>query len=204
MKQKVNDELKQHFRPEFLNRIDDIIVFHQLTEDEIVEIVDLMIGPARRADAQQGHGSGAHRRRRRRCWPRRATTRCSVPGRCAARSSARSRTRCREQILFGELDAGPDRGRRHRARGCRWRRTARRSSPSAARPRPTCSSRLLRLGRRSLPSRWTAPERGRFLGAVRLDPLGRAPFRALPLHGVWIRARGVAELGQRHDQGTVG
>jgi ATP-dependent Clp protease ATP-binding subunit ClpC len=42
MKQKVNDELKQHFRPEFLNRIDDIVVFHQLSEDEIVEIVDLM------------------------------------------------------------------------------------------------------------------------------------------------------------------
>ncbi|MGX7677678.1 ATP-dependent Clp protease ATP-binding subunit [Jatrophihabitans sp. DSM 45814] len=42
MKQKVNDELKQHFRPEFLNRIDDIIVFHQLSQDEIVEIVDLM------------------------------------------------------------------------------------------------------------------------------------------------------------------
>jgi ATP-dependent Clp protease ATP-binding subunit ClpC len=43
MKQKVNDELKQHFRPEFLNRIDDIIVFHQLSEDEIVQIVDLMV-----------------------------------------------------------------------------------------------------------------------------------------------------------------
>src|ERR1700760_1450585 len=43
MKNKVNDELKQHFRPEFLNRIDDIIVFHQLTPDEIVQIVDLMI-----------------------------------------------------------------------------------------------------------------------------------------------------------------
>ena len=43
MKQKVNDELKQHFRPEFLNRIDDIIVFHQLSEGEIVQIVDLMI-----------------------------------------------------------------------------------------------------------------------------------------------------------------
>jgi ATP-dependent Clp protease ATP-binding subunit ClpC len=42
MKQKVNDELKQHFRPEFLNRIDDIIVFHQLTPAEIVKIVDLM------------------------------------------------------------------------------------------------------------------------------------------------------------------
>ena len=44
MKQKVNDELKKHFRPEFLNRIDDIIVFHQLTRDEIIQMVDLMIG----------------------------------------------------------------------------------------------------------------------------------------------------------------
>ncbi|REF96625.1 ATP-dependent Clp protease ATP-binding subunit ClpC [Asanoa ferruginea] len=43
MKQKVNDELKQHFRPEFLNRIDDTIVFHQLTETEILSIVDIMI-----------------------------------------------------------------------------------------------------------------------------------------------------------------
>ncbi|HTF10631.1 MAG TPA: ATP-dependent Clp protease ATP-binding subunit [Asanoa sp.] len=43
MKQKVNDELKQHFRPEFLNRIDDTIVFHQLTEIEILSIVDIMI-----------------------------------------------------------------------------------------------------------------------------------------------------------------
>jgi ATP-dependent Clp protease ATP-binding subunit ClpC len=42
MKQKVNDELKKHFRPEFLNRIDDIIVFHQLTRDEIIRMVDLM------------------------------------------------------------------------------------------------------------------------------------------------------------------
>lgn len=43
MKSKVGDELKTHFRPEFLNRIDDIIVFHQLTKPEIVQIVDLMI-----------------------------------------------------------------------------------------------------------------------------------------------------------------
>ena len=43
MKAKVNQELKSHFRPEFLNRIDDVIVFHQLTKNEIVEIVDLMI-----------------------------------------------------------------------------------------------------------------------------------------------------------------
>jgi hypothetical protein len=43
MKQKVNDELKKHFRPEFLNRIDDIIVFNQLTKDQIIQMVDLMI-----------------------------------------------------------------------------------------------------------------------------------------------------------------
>jgi len=43
MKAKVQDELKQHFRPEFLNRVDDIIVFPQLTQSEIVSIVDLEI-----------------------------------------------------------------------------------------------------------------------------------------------------------------
>ena len=43
MKAKVQQELKQHFRPEFLNRIDDTIVFHQLTQEEIVKIVDLMV-----------------------------------------------------------------------------------------------------------------------------------------------------------------
>ena len=44
MKTKVNEELKQHFRPEFLNRVDDTIVFHKLSQDEILTIVDLMIG----------------------------------------------------------------------------------------------------------------------------------------------------------------
>lgn len=43
MKAKVNEELKQHFRPEFLNRVDDTVVFHQLTEEDIIQIVDLMI-----------------------------------------------------------------------------------------------------------------------------------------------------------------
>jgi ATP-dependent Clp protease ATP-binding subunit ClpC len=43
MKEKVTDALKQHFRPEFLNRIDDVIVFHELTKAEVTQIVDLMI-----------------------------------------------------------------------------------------------------------------------------------------------------------------
>ena len=43
MKEKVSDELKQHFRPEFLNRVDEVIVFPPLTQDEIVKMVDLMM-----------------------------------------------------------------------------------------------------------------------------------------------------------------
>ncbi len=42
MKTMVQQELKQHFRPEFLNRVDDTIVFHQLSQQEILTIVDLM------------------------------------------------------------------------------------------------------------------------------------------------------------------
>ena len=43
MKAKVTEELKGHFRPEFLNRLDEIIVFHQLTQPDILRIVDLMV-----------------------------------------------------------------------------------------------------------------------------------------------------------------
>ena len=43
MKEKLTDNLKKHFRPEFLNRIDEVIVFHQLTGDEVKQIVDLML-----------------------------------------------------------------------------------------------------------------------------------------------------------------
>ncbi len=43
MKEKVNDALKAHFRPEFLNRIDETIVFHELSKAEVTVIVDLMI-----------------------------------------------------------------------------------------------------------------------------------------------------------------
>ena len=43
MQNKVREGMKKHFRPEFLNRIDDVIVFRQLTEDEILQMVDLML-----------------------------------------------------------------------------------------------------------------------------------------------------------------
>ena len=56
MKQKVNDELKKHFRPEFLNRIDEIVVFHQLTQEQIVEMVDLLVGRVSKALGQKDMG----------------------------------------------------------------------------------------------------------------------------------------------------
>ena len=56
MKSKVSEELKQHFRPEFLNRVDDTIVFPPLQKAEIKQIVDLMIAKlAKRMEAQDMH-----------------------------------------------------------------------------------------------------------------------------------------------------
>ncbi|HUG08123.1 MAG TPA: ATP-dependent Clp protease ATP-binding subunit [Acidimicrobiia bacterium] len=43
MKERVTEELKKHFRPEFINRLDEIIVFHELEMDELKLIVDLML-----------------------------------------------------------------------------------------------------------------------------------------------------------------
>jgi ATP-dependent Clp protease ATP-binding subunit ClpC len=43
MKERVTEELKRHFRPEFLNRIDEVIVFHELTREEVKDIVAFMI-----------------------------------------------------------------------------------------------------------------------------------------------------------------
>jgi len=54
MKRQVDDELKKHFRPEFLNRIDDTIVFHPLTVEEVVRIVDLMVSRVQKQLAVKG------------------------------------------------------------------------------------------------------------------------------------------------------
>jgi ATP-dependent Clp protease ATP-binding subunit ClpC len=52
----VTEELKRHFRPEFLNRIDDVIVFNELSQEEVTEIVDLLI---KRVQTQlEGQGIG--------------------------------------------------------------------------------------------------------------------------------------------------
>ena len=53
MKNKVMEEVKRLFKPEFLNRIDDIIVFHTLSKDEIGQIVELMINSVNKRTLEQ-------------------------------------------------------------------------------------------------------------------------------------------------------
>lgn len=54
MKNRIGEELKRAFRPEFLNRIDDTIVFHALTSIDIRQIVNLMLGSVRKQIGTQG------------------------------------------------------------------------------------------------------------------------------------------------------
>ncbi|MCQ1948420.1 MULTISPECIES: ATP-dependent Clp protease ATP-binding subunit [Arthrobacter] len=54
MRARVTEELRQHFRPEFLNRVDDTVVFPQLTQEEIVQIVDLFLNRLSQRLAEKG------------------------------------------------------------------------------------------------------------------------------------------------------
>ena len=56
----MNEALKAHFRPEFLNRIDEVVVFHELSKIEVVEIVDLMIHRVSVQLEAPGTQSGPH------------------------------------------------------------------------------------------------------------------------------------------------
>src|SRR6187455_1996932 len=56
MKDKVTDALKTHFRPEFLNRIDEIIVFHELAREEVMQMVDMLT--KRLVSQLEGQGLG--------------------------------------------------------------------------------------------------------------------------------------------------
>ena len=56
MKEKVTESLKNHFRPEFLNRVDETIVFHELSKAEVTQIVDLMVARVTEQLEMQGMG----------------------------------------------------------------------------------------------------------------------------------------------------
>ena len=51
----VNDELKRELKPEFINRIDEIVIFHKLTDNEIIEIINLMLNKVKNRLKNQGY-----------------------------------------------------------------------------------------------------------------------------------------------------
>jgi ATP-dependent Clp protease ATP-binding subunit ClpB len=56
IEQRVRDELRNFFRPEFLNRVDEVIVFHQLSREDLVAVVDLQLGHLRQLLAERHLG----------------------------------------------------------------------------------------------------------------------------------------------------
>jgi ATP-dependent Clp protease ATP-binding subunit ClpC len=54
MKTRVNEQIEKHFRPEFLNRIDDVIVFRHLTQDDLGQVVELELSKVRQRLAERG------------------------------------------------------------------------------------------------------------------------------------------------------
>ena len=65
MKDKVRQEIERAFNPEFLNRVDDIIVFHPLSREEIGEIVHILLAGCAEASGGGGSHDPPHRRRHR-------------------------------------------------------------------------------------------------------------------------------------------
>ena len=73
--------VRDHFKPEFLNRIDEIVVFHPLDEADIERIVDIQVEMLRERLAERGLGLELTDAARRAHRARRATTPTSAPGR---------------------------------------------------------------------------------------------------------------------------
>ena len=94
MKENLLGELKKTFRPEFLNRIDGVVVFHPLEQEQIRQIVDLMLVSVTKQMAEKGIKLEVTEARQGLPGQIRVTTKSSAPGRCAAPSRTSSRISC--------------------------------------------------------------------------------------------------------------
>jgi ATP-dependent Clp protease ATP-binding subunit ClpA len=103
MEDKVLAELKKHFRPEFLNRVDDVIIFQSLDESELARIVDIQLGRLEQRLAQQNLTLDVDAAAKKRCWPRKATTRNSARARSNARFKNTCSTRSRRSCWLGDF-----------------------------------------------------------------------------------------------------
>jgi ATP-dependent Clp protease ATP-binding subunit ClpC len=126
-------ELKKVFRPEFLNRIDDVIVFHKLQKDEIKQIVDLLLLRIRASLAErelQLELSEAART----SWSTRAGTRdgrpSAAPGDPALHRGSAGRLRPAAEVAAGST-VMVDRAPRATSASSRWTSSARDPAPVA-------------------------------------------------------------------------
>ena len=152
MKAKVQQELKQHFRPEFLNRIDDVIVFHQLTENEIIEIVDLMIANLEKRLEEQDMaieltpgGQGAARAPRLRQQPRRPSAAPHDPARHRGPAEREDAVRRHEARIHraGRRGDGRRRGAVHLHRDAQGRAAGRAAGGGGRQHRGRVADRLI-------------------------------------------------------------
>ena len=199
MKREVTETLRSHFRPEFLNRVDEVIVFHALTDDDLAAIVDLLLadlaatagraGPAHRADRA---GQGADRPRGHGPVLRGAAAQADHPAAAREPAGPLARGRRVQARRHGHGRRGHHvgdaravhRGRdgRHRARRPARRPVAlRRASRRPWAPVPGRRSTFRRRARSATAGSSTSRPRGR---AVRRGPrAARGPARSAAVAG---------------------
>ena len=100
MKKGVMDEIKTIFKPEFLNRIDDIIVFHPLEQEEITRIVRLLTDVMAKRVKENMNITVSFTKKASKKLPRRAMIRRMAQDRCAEPSSLRLRMPSRRNIFW--------------------------------------------------------------------------------------------------------
>ena len=145
LRRDIETQLKKTFRPEFLNRVDDVIIFHNLTREHMLQIVDLQMRELGRAAARARGRRCRSPRPRASGWPTRALIRSLARARCAAPCSATSRTRWLCSCSAASSRPGPwwptwKRMRSSLARS-RRRRAGTRIDPTDAGTRRRCWSR---------------------------------------------------------------
>ena len=112
-KERALSTLREHFRPEFLNRLDEVIIFQRLTKDQLREITRLLLEGTRRRHAHRTSPSSSIRRPS--TGSASVFTRPSTGhGHCGAPSSARSTTRCPGCCSTALCPRAPGYGRRSR------------------------------------------------------------------------------------------
>ena len=106
MKAAVMQVVTQHFRPEFINRVDEIVVFHPLGREQIRSIVDIQLGRLRQRLAERDIQLQARRCRARSTSARRGSIPCTARGRLKRAIQAQIENPLAQQILRGDFIAG--------------------------------------------------------------------------------------------------